>query len=144
MRQSKRLQPICDYKQRLEDEAAKVLAKAAQEVSLQKQRLLDLENYRIEYDQQFHHTSSMGISAQRMKEYHNFMNNLAKVLEQQKAAIHNLELEFEEKKRQWLAAKNSTKAIQQVQSKHQKEEQILEEKKQQKEQDDRNNRSISS
>jgi len=142
MKQSRRLKPICDYKQRLEDEAAKRLAKSAQEVSLQKQRLLDLENYRVEYDQQFQQTSSMGVSAKQMKDYHTFINNLGKVLDQQKAAIAALEREYEEKKRQWIAARNKTKALSNVQFNYQKQEEIVEEKKQQKEQDDRVGRII--
>lgn len=142
MRASKRLQPICDFKQRQEDEAAKLLARAANEVSSQKQRLKDLESYRGEYDRQFSETSSQGISAKRMKDYQNFMHNLANVLEQQKAAITTLEREFEEKKRQWLAARNRTKALSKVQTKYQKAEDVKEEKSQQKEQDDRSGRSV--
>jgi len=140
MRQSKRLQPICDFKQRQEDEAAKHLAKAANEVSQQKQRLSDLESYRGEYDQRFLETSSTGVSAKRMKDYQSFMQNLAQVLDQQKAAIAVLEKDYEEKKRQWLAARNRTKALNKVQTKYQKQEDYKEEKSQQKEQDDRSSR----
>lgn len=142
MKQSKRLQPICDFKQRQEDEAAKHLAKVANEVAQQKQRLVDLESYRGEYDQQFLQTSSVGVSAKRMKDYQSFMHNLAQVLEQQKAAIAVLEKDYEEKKRQWLAARNRTKALNKVQTKYQKQEDHKEEKSQQKEQDDRSSRSI--
>lgn len=142
MRQSKRLQPICDYKQRQEDEAAKHLAKAASEVSQQKQRLLDLESYHGEYDQQFQQTSSQGISAKRMKDHQAFMQNLGKVLEQQKAAITVLERDYEDKKRQWLAARNRTKALGKVQTKYQKQEDVKEEKSLQKEQDDRSSRGV--
>jgi flagellar FliJ protein len=142
MRQSKRLQPVCDFKQRQEDEAAKRLAATAQEVSQQKQRLSDLENYRGEYDQQFHQASSQGISAQRMRDYHTFMGNLTKVLDQQKAAISVLEKEYEEKKRQWLAARNRAKALNKVQTNYQQQEEMQEEKRQQKEQDDRSSRSV--
>lgn len=142
MKQSKRLQPICDFKQREEDEAARRLAKAAQEVAQQRKRLSDLESYRGEYDQQFLQTSSQGINAKRMKDYHAFMNNLSKVLDQQKAAITALEHEYEEKKRQWLAARNRTKALNKVQTNYQKQEDVQEEKKQQREQDDRTIRSV--
>ena len=142
MRQSKRLQPICDFKQREEDEAAKILAKAAQAVSQQKQRLSDLQNYRGEYDQQFTQASSEGISAKRMKDYHVFMNNLAQVLEQQKVAVGGLEKDFEDKKRQWLAARNRTKALNKMQIGYQMQEDVKEEKKAQRDQDDRGVRPI--
>ena len=144
MRKSKRLQPICDFKQRQEDEAARELALAANEVSSQKQRLIDLESYRSEYDKQFTETSSQGISAKRMKDYQNFMHNLAGVLEQQRTAITSLERAYEDKKRQWLAARNRTKALTKVQTKYRKQEDVKEEKSEQKEQDDRSSRGLNS
>ncbi|HFE39403.1 MAG TPA: flagellar export protein FliJ [Gammaproteobacteria bacterium] len=140
MKQSKRLQPIHDYKQRQEDEAAKKLAKASQVLSQKKKSLADLESYRGEYEQQFLQNSSAGISAKRMKEFQTFMNNLSNVLDQQKAAMTSLQRDFEEKKRQWIAARNRTKALSKVQANYQQQEAIQEEKKQQKDQDDRNSR----
>ena len=140
MKQSKRLQPIHDYKQRQEDEAAKRLAQVSSEIQQKKKSLSDLESYRLEYDQKFLETSSEGVSAKRMKDYQAFMNNLAQVLGQQKAAIEMLEREFEEKKRQWLAAKNRTTAIGKVQQGYQQKEDSIEEKKEQREQDDRSSR----
>lgn len=140
MKQSKRLQPIHAFKLRQEEEAAKKLAKASLEIQQKKKSLLDLESYRCEYDQKFLKTSSEGVSAKRMKDYQAFMNNLAQVLGQQKAAIKMLESEFEQKKRQWLAAKNRTTAIGKVQQGYQQREDTIEEKKEQREQDDRSSR----
>ena len=137
MKQSRRLQPIYAHKQRLEDEAAKRLAKISGEISQKKQSLSDLTSYRGEYEQKFQETSRAGISAKRVKEYQAFMNNLGKVLDQQKAAIDALQLDFEEKKRQWIAAKNKTKALGKVQKNYQKQEDSQDEKMQQKEQGDR-------
>ncbi len=141
MRQSKRLDPIHAHKKRQEDEAAKRLAKISQEVGLKKKNLSELESYRGEYDQQFLETSRAGVSAKRLKDYQAFMVNLSKVLDHQRTAISTLEIEYEEKKRQWLAAKNKTNALGRVQQGYQKQEALLDEKKQQKEQDDRSSRS---
>jgi len=143
MKQSTRLQPICDFKKREEDEAAKKLAKATQELFQQQQRLLELESYRAEYGQQFTILGSSGMSAQKLREFQGFVHKLNTVVDQQKIAIENLQHDYENTKRQWLAARNRTSALNKVQTQYQEREQKVEEKKLQKEQDDRNNRRLS-
>lgn len=137
MKQSRRLGPICDFNKKREEDAAKNLAKISQEVAAQKKRLVDLENYRGEYGKQFAMAGGAGLNAGKMRDYQNFMANLSKVLEQQKSAISVLEKEFEEKKRQWLAARSRTKALETVKDRYLQQETIIEEKKLQKEIDDR-------
>ena len=140
---SKRLQPVVDFTQQQEVEAAKALSKASEEVMLQKKRLEEFENYRNEYGQQFSHVGGGGMTAAKARDYQSFFNKLNHVLEQQKVAIQNAEVEFELKKRQWLAARNKLKAINKVKEKHVQAEEIAEEKQLQKEQDDRNIRKLS-
>ena len=143
MKKSKRLQPICDFTKRKEDEAAKVVARASQNLNSQKQRLVDLKNYRAEYAQQFAQAGGAGLNASRMRDYQNFMGNLSKVIDQQQSAIQVLEREFEAKKRQWLAERSRTKALTTVQDRYVSKETLQEEKKLQKEIDDRYSRSTS-
>ena len=88
MKKSTRLQPICDFNKHREDDAAKILATASQALNAQRKRLVDLENYRGEYAQQFAQAGGAGFNASRMREYQNFMTNLSKVIDQQKSAIH--------------------------------------------------------
>lgn len=140
---SKRLQPVIDFNQRKEIEASRELAQASSEVMAQKQRLQEFENYRSEYGQQFVQAGSTGLSASRARDYQAFIGKLNHVVEQQKTAIKNAEINYEEKKRQWLAARNKLKAINKVQQKHLEREDVAEEKKQQKEQDDRSSRKLS-
>ena len=143
MKQSKRLQPVCDFKKRQEQEAAKKLTKASQELAQHQQRLLDLDSYRAEYGQKFATTGGSGMTAQKLREFQGFMHNLNIAIEQQKAAIEKLRVDQESIKRQWLAARNRAKAVDNVQSQYQLREQQEEEKKLQKEQDDRNVRRLS-
>jgi len=143
MSQSKRLQPICDFKKRQEDEAAKKLASATQELMQQEQRLMELESYRAEYGQQFTAIGSAGMSAQKLREFQGFVHKLNTVVDQQKTTINKLRLDHEQTKRQWLAARNHNKAINKVQSQYKTTEEKAEEKKLQKEQDDRNCRKVS-
>ncbi len=139
-KQSKRLQPVVDFNQRKEIDAAKELATASKNVNDQKQRLIEFENYRGEYGQQFTQVCGAGVSAMKMRDFQAFIFKLNHVLEQQKITIENAEMEYEQKKRQWLAARNKLKAINKVQSKHVVKEGVAEEKALQKEQDDRNSR----
>lgn len=134
---------MVDFTQQQEVEAAKALSKASEEVMLQKKRLEEFENYRNEYGQQFSHVGGGGMTAAKARDYQSFFNKLNHVLEQQKVAIQNAEVEFELKKRQWLAARNKLKAINKVKEKHVQAEEIAEEKQLQKEQDDRNIRKLS-
>jgi len=136
MLKSKRLQPVCKFKKRKEEEAAKKLAESAQELSSQKQRLVDLQEYRLEYDEKYNRADSVQLDAMRVKEFHQFMAKLNTVIEQQMSAIEDLQVRYEETKRQWLAARNGAKLITNVQIRYQSEEMLIEEKKQQKEQDD--------
>ncbi|MDX1811609.1 MAG: flagellar export protein FliJ [Gammaproteobacteria bacterium] len=142
MKQSRRLEPICHFNRKKEEDAAKALAKASQEMQLQKQRLLDLENYRGEYAKQFAMAGGAGLNAARMREYQTFMANLSKAIEQQKSAIHVHEQQFEERKRQWLAARSRSKALETVKDRYLQQENNQEEKRLQKEIDDRSSRTI--
>jgi len=143
-KQSKRLQPVVDFNQRKEEDAAKALAVASRNVLEQKQRLSEFESYRGEYGQQLSQVGGAGLSASKMRDFQAFISKLNHVLEQQKVAIENAEKEYELKKRQWLAARNKLKAISKVQRKHILQENSTEEKRMQKEQDDRNSRKIRS
>lgn len=137
MKQSKRLEPICYFNKKKEDEAAKELAKVAQEISAQKQRLFDLENYRVEYGKQINHVGGEGLSATQWRDFQRFLANLSNVIEQQKSAISTLEQDFEQKKRQWLAARSRTKALETVKNRYNQQELMADEKQLQKEIDDR-------
>jgi len=140
---SKRLQPVIDFNKREEIDAAKKLAQASSDVQAQKQRLKEFEDYRSEYGQQFSLAGSDGMSASRVRDFQSFIAKLNHVVEQQRVAITNSETNFEEKKRQWMAARNKLKAISKVQEKHVNKEDIEEEKKLQRDQDDRNSRRLS-
>ena len=99
-KQSKRLQPVVDFNKRKELDAAKALANASRNVLDQKQRLKEFEDYRGEYGQQFSQVGGAGLSGSRVRDFQAFISKLNHVVEQQRAAIENAELEYEEKKRQ--------------------------------------------
>jgi len=137
MKQSERFQPVARVTQMKEEEAAKRLAEFVQTLEQQRSRLGDLEGYCGEYRKQFAAESAAGVTASRIQDFHAFLLNLDKAVEQQRAAIVRLEHEYEERKRQWLAARSRTQAIDQVVAGLRIKEQALENRKDQAEQDDR-------
>jgi len=137
MKQSERFKPVVRVTQNREDEAAKRLAEFVQMLEQQRSRLGDLEGYCGEYRKQFAAESAVGVTASRIQDFHAFLLNLDKAVEQQRAAIVRLEQEYEERKRQWLAARSRTQAIDQVVAGMRVKEQALENRKDQAEQDDR-------
>jgi len=137
MKRSQRLAPVVKYTDAKEREAARILAQQQQQMEQQKNRLKQLEMYRHEYAKQFIDIGSRGMSAIKVHDYQAFLKNLDNAVLQQKEAIERLAQEYELKKRQWLAARNKTKAMHNVVDRYIDEEQRKEEKSLQKEQDDR-------
>lgn len=137
MKRSQRLAPVVKYTDAKEREAARLLAQQQQQLDQQKQRLKQLESYRQEYARQFIAIGSSGMSAIKVHDFQAFLKNLDGAMVQQKEAIERLTQDYEQKKRQWLAARNKTKAMHNVVDKYVEDEQRKEEKSEQKEQDDR-------
>ena len=65
------------------------------------------------------------------------MENLKKAIEQQTRVISQIEVQFEVARRQWLAARGKSKAIETVVNQHLTREQLQEDKRDQREIDDR-------
>ena len=134
----KRLTSIIQLNELKERDATKALGDRVQQLELNKKRLSDLESYRLEYGRNIL-GEGRGLTASKLQDYQTFLNNLNYAVEQQKTAIKQLVVEYENAKRQWLAARNRSKAIQTVQKKYELMESIEEGRREQREQDDRNN-----
>ena len=140
MKSSQRLKPLQRINEHHEQKAATALGKHQQKLETNTKRLNDLNDYRIEYGRQFMSDGQQGISAARIQDYQKFMVNLDKAIQQQKLAIRQLQAEYELLKRQWMAAHNRSKSIDNVADRYLKEENYQEEKRTQKDLDERNNR----
>lgn len=136
-KKSQRMAPVARFTEHKQQDAARALSHAQQMLQAQEARLRDLRQYRDEYARQFHTTGMGGISARQMHDYRGFLATLDQVIEQTKLQIERLQAEYEDRKRQWLAARNRTKAIDTVVDRYRAEEQYQEERQLQKEQDDR-------
>ena len=137
-KRSDRLKPVSRFNENQEQKAANDFGKAQRELDFAVERLQQLEIYREDYARQFIEAGAgKGWNAIRAQDYQLFLQNLDKAAGQQKAAIEQLRMTAEFKKRQWLAARNKTQAIQTVVDRYQLQETREAEKKEQKEQDDR-------
>ena len=115
---SRRMQPVARFTEHQEQDAARALGDAQQMLQAQEARLRDLRHYREEYARQFQTTGMDGISARQMHDFRSFLVTLDEVISQHEQTIEQLKLDLEEKKRQWLAARNRTKAIDTVIERH--------------------------
>ncbi len=137
MKASKRLHRVIQITEFQENNSARMLGGLQQKLLAYQARLNDLSKYRAEYGQRFIDLGQVGLSALQMRDFQSFMMNLDDAIRQQEEAINQLEFEYDEKKRQWLAARNKTKAIVSINQRYQQKEQQQEEKIIQKEIDDR-------
>jgi len=137
MKSSKRLHRVIQITEFQENNAARMLGSLQQQLLAYQARLNDLSTYRAEYGKRFVDLGQVGLSAVQMRDFQSFMVNLDEAIRQQEVAIDQLKVEYDEKKRQWLAARNKTKAIVSISQRYQAQEQQQEEKIIQKEIDDR-------
>lgn len=140
MKRSERLKPVVRFAGHKEDEAARRLGAAREQLLLQEGRLQDLEGYRAEYGQRFNAAAQGGMSAIQLRSFQAFMDKLDQAIRQQAAVIDRVRQDYEAKKRQWLAARNKTKAMETVVDRHRSTEQYAEDRRIQREQDDRSGR----
>lgn len=137
MKQSERFKPVTQLTHNREQEAARRLSEFVQAMEQQRTRLSDLENYCAEYRKQFAVESAAGVTSARVQDFHGFLLNLDGVISQQRAAVVRLEREYEERKRQWLAARGRSQAIDHVVDTYRSAEQAKESRQDQAKQDDR-------
>lgn len=143
MKNSTRLKPVQRFVEMKETQAAKALGEFIKKMDQQKKRLADLNAYRDEYHRRFQESAQQGIPVGRLHDFRSFMANLEKAIEQQTLLMRQIEVDYEAKKRQWLAAHQRTQVIDNVVANHVTHEDHVEEKKQQRDMDDKAGRKAS-
>lgn len=142
MKTSKRLQPIADFQQAQEKEAGTILANARARLENARKQLDDLQQYRLEYRHNLNSNGVAGVSSAALQDYQSFINSLNHAITVQEQSIRQLEAEFEERKRQWLAIYQKSKALDKFIDHSKQVEERLDERRQQKEIEDSFNRKI--
>lgn len=137
MNRSKRLQPVAQYADSRQRDAAAVLAAYRRVCDEQEKRLNELRGYRAEYVERFHAAGAAGIDAAQLLDYRAFIERLDKALAQQEQVANAARHEYEEKKRAWFALRGRAKALDHVVSHYRDQEQRERERREQHESDER-------
>ncbi len=140
MVKSKRFEPIANLARDSEREAAKALGSALKNLQDQVDQLDNLMRYQEDYNQRLNYSASMGISAQELNEYIEFLSKLATAIEGQEQAVEQAKQALQEKKLFWFSKRGRSKALDSVLERYVQDEAKQLDKREQHELDDRNSR----
>lgn len=141
MKKSKRFQPLARIAENKEMVSAKNLGEANNNLTIQKNKLNDLIQYRDEYIKSFKQQGQKGMDGSQLHTYQKFLENIDNALVQQRSIIAAAETACEQQKQFWREQHTKTKIMDKVIDSYKKDEQHQNNKKEQKESDEHNSRS---
>ena len=137
MSRAKRLQPV----QELVDDAEKRLAQSVagfeRRVSEAETKLLELERYRGEYEQQLNARAAQGIGVTDLRDYQAFLARLGEAIRQQGGVLQRTRHERDAERLRWQDAARRVKALDHVVGQWQAEERRTLERREQRDTDER-------
>ena len=107
----KQLLLVASLEQKKERDCALHYQQANAHLQANQQKLSGLEQYRLDYMHSIRSKATLGIGAQSMNQYHQFVVQLDKACQQQVHVISQSVLVADQRKRQWLAQQQKYKAI---------------------------------
>lgn len=141
MSRAKRLQPV----QELVDDAEKRLAQSVagfeRRVSEAEAKLLELERYRGEYEQQLNARAAQGIGVTDLRDYQAFLARLGEAIRQQRSLVQRACNERDAERLRWQDAARRVKALDHVVGQWQAEERRTLDRREQRDTDERAQRS---
>lgn len=105
------LQRVADFERDKEQRAAQAFLQAQQFVNQQKQKLANLQHYRLEYLRSIQKNGKQGVQAKDYHQHLSFVGKLDSACQQQQQIISQALLAADERKRQWLAQQQRLKAV---------------------------------
>lgn len=102
---------VAKFEQEKEQKAAQAYQLAQQHVQEQKQKLRNLEQYRIDYLKQIQQTGMAGVGARHYNQHLSFVGKLDKACEQQLQVISKANLVADQRKQQWMNQQKRRKAV---------------------------------
>jgi len=137
MQRAKRLEPvqqIVDDKQR---RLAMSVAAFEKRVLEGEAKLLELQRYKGEYEQQFSQRAGRGMGATDLRDYQAFLARLSEAIKQQQALVARARAEHLAERVKWQEALKRSKALDHVVERWQAEERQMNDKRDQRESDER-------
>jgi len=144
LKKSKRFLPLARIAANKEMSSAKDLGVANNNLTIQKNKLLDLKQYRDEYIQSFKKQGQKGMDGSQLHTYQQFLENIDNALVQQRNLITTAESICEKQKESWKSQHTKTKIMDNVINNYKKDEQHQSNKEEQKDSDEQNSRSHNS
>lgn len=132
--------PVVKFSRSREHKIARELAQYRRELEEQERRLSELAGYRDDTMQRLRSQGDNGLGVAKMKDYRLFLAKLDGALSLQRQKVDTMLVEYEEKKRRWLASRSRHKALRKVLSNHQRQELRAAENQEQKDTDERSQR----
>ncbi len=136
MTKSDRLKPMQRLNESREKDAARALGHSVQSLQQQEQRLLELRQYRDEYDRQIEELGKNGVLASRLQQMQRFLQNLSLAIGQQEMIVEQARHEQERKRHSWQNAHSKSQVLDNVAERYRRDEQYHANKREQKENDE--------
>lgn len=135
MTRTQRLQPVVQHTDKKEKIALQAVAQSQGVLEIEKSRLLQLQDYKLEYLQKKKHDIGV-FTPLELQEFNRFMQQLDETILRQMDLVDVREQELDDKRQLWQATRIDSKKMHKVVDKLQQQEFIEQERKEQKEQDE--------
>lgn len=137
MTRAKRLEPVQDLADEAERRLAQGVAGFERRVRDAETKLLELERYLAEYEQQFAARAGKGIGVMELRDYQAFLARLGDAIQQQRGVVQRAQSERDAERLRWQDAAKRVKALDHVVDQWQAEERRALDKREQRDTDER-------
>lgn len=142
MTRVKRLQPVQNVVTDTERRLAQSVAGFERRVQEAETKLLELQRYLGEYEQQFAARAGQGIGVTDLRDYQAFLARLGDAIRQQRGLVQRAQSERDAERLRWQDAAKRAKALDHVVGQWQAEERRTLEKREQRDTDERAQRRV--
>lgn len=144
VRRSKRLEVVLGLAQKQRDAADRYLAESRQRLLQAETQQVQLQNYMLEYQQQFTQAGQQGMTTDRLRQHQAFIGRLEQALRQQQETIRVARQQLEQVTQYWQSVYARFKGIEKLTDKVRQGEQLAQDKREQQLVDERSQRIRSS
>jgi flagellar protein FliJ len=137
MKRAKRLEPVQQIVDDVQRRLALSVAAFEKRVLEGEAKLLELQRYKGEYEQQFSQRAGRGIGATDLRDYQAFLSRLTEAIRQQQALVARAHAEHQAERVKWQQALQRSKALGHVVERWQTEERHMNDRRDQRESDER-------
>ncbi|MBF0220407.1 MAG: flagellar export protein FliJ [Gammaproteobacteria bacterium] len=140
MRRSQRLKGVQQVAQRKEDQAADQFGVANRLLNDRQVKLVELQGYLVEYQQDLVTRGGRGVTAQQLRQLQRFLAQIEQAIVQQKQLVQAAETQRERQRKVWLEARAKREAMDRVIANALEQENFEVMRQEQKESDERGQR----